>query len=163
SVVEATPIILPPRKPDTQSLIDRGMEATLEFPNSVIVKLRADLGYPFTLIPGLPDIKATVTCERGSIEIFNYIVPTVYHWIRVTKNGEAGTKPTVTILKAYKFEDGEGKGEDWWTTFRYQLEAFVDKVRNRTPHTWVTAEDSIANIRWIEEIYAKVLLYILLI
>ena len=40
--------------------------------------------------------------------------------------------------------------------YRYQLEAFVDKVKGRTPQTWVTAEDSIANIEAIEKVYEKV-------
>lgn len=39
---------------------------------------------------------------------------------------------------------------------RYQLEAFVDKVKGRTPQTWVDAQDTIDNMKWIEEIYAKV-------
>lgn len=40
--------------------------------------------------------------------------------------------------------------------YRYQLEAFVDKVKGRTPQTWVTAEDSIANMEAIEKVYEKV-------
>jgi len=46
-------------------------------------------------------------------------------------------------------------GEDWWTTYRYQLEAFVDRVRGRAPQTWVSREDSVANMEWIEKIYEK--------
>lgn len=38
------------------------------------------------------------------------------------------------------------------------LEAFVDKVQGRTPHMWITEEDSIANMRVIEDIYEKVCL-----
>ena len=106
----------------------------------------------------MPDIRVVVNCERGSIELFNYVVPTFYHRIRMTTNVEDGGKPTVNTFTAYTFEDGEGKGEDWWTTYRYQLEAFVDKLKGRTPQTWVSAEDSIANIHWIEQVYAKVCL-----
>lgn len=40
--------------------------------------------------------------------------------------------------------------------YRHQLEAFVDKVRGREPKVWVSAEDSIETIHWVEEIYAKV-------
>ena len=39
---------------------------------------------------------------------------------------------------------------------RYQLEAFVDRVKGRAPQTWVDAQDTIDNMKWIEEIYAKV-------
>jgi predicted dehydrogenase len=132
------------------------MEATLAFPNSIIAKIKSDLAIPSTLIPAMPEIKVLVTCERGSIELYNYIMPTIYHRIKVTTDAEEGGKPTVKSFTVYKFEDGEGKGEDWWTTYRYQLEAFVDKLKGRTPQTWVSAEDSIANLHWIEQVYAKV-------
>ncbi|KAJ6543989.1 hypothetical protein B0H19DRAFT_1221810 [Mycena capillaripes] len=58
------------------------------------------------------------------------------------------------VEKAYSFK-GAAKGEDWWTTHRYQLEAFVDKVEGRTPQTWVGSEDTIANMKWVEAIYVK--------
>lgn len=41
-------------------------------------------------------------------------------------------------------------------SYRYQLEAFVDKVRGRTPQAWRTAEDSINSMRVIDAIYEKV-------
>jgi len=155
SVVEATAHRMPSEEPDSPSLVDRGMEATLAFPNSIIAKIRSDLAIPSTLIPAMPDMKVLVKCERGSVELYNYILPTIYHRIRVTAYAEEGEKPTVKSFTAYKFEDGEGKGEEWWTTYRYQLEAFVDKLKGRTPQTWVSAEDSVANIHWIEQVYAK--------
>jgi len=52
--------------------------------------------------------------------------------------------------------DANVKGEEWWTTYRYQLEAFVDRLKGRTPQTWVDAQDSVADKEWIERIYAKV-------
>ena len=47
-------------------------------------------------------------------------------------------------------------GEPWWSSYRYQLEAFVNKVKGRTPHVWVTKEESIKTIEIIESVYAKV-------
>ena len=40
--------------------------------------------------------------------------------------------------------------------YRYQLEAFVDKVRGRTPEHWYDAQDSIANMEWVEAVYKEV-------
>ena len=40
--------------------------------------------------------------------------------------------------------------------YRYQLEAFVDKVRGRTPEHWYDAQDSITNMEWIEAVYKEV-------
>ena len=85
--------------------------------------------------------------------MFNYPSPTIYHYITVEKRGEKARTE-----KAYTFPEGrmEGKGEDWWTTYRYQLEAFIDKLKGRTPQTWLDKEDAVANMEWIEQIYAKV-------
>lgn len=40
--------------------------------------------------------------------------------------------------------------------YRYMLEAFVDKVQGRGPQTWVSAEDTIANMKAIELFYENV-------
>ena len=39
--------------------------------------------------------------------------------------------------------------------YRYQLEAFVDKVRGRTPQYWPSREDSVNQMRLIDQIYEK--------
>jgi hypothetical protein len=40
--------------------------------------------------------------------------------------------------------------------YRYQLEALIDKLRGRDPEHWFDAQDSIANMEWIEAIYKEV-------
>jgi len=40
--------------------------------------------------------------------------------------------------------------------YRYQLEAFIDKLRGRNPEHWCDAQDSITNMQWIEAIYKEV-------
>ncbi|KAG5647499.1 hypothetical protein DXG03_009436 [Asterophora parasitica] len=138
--------------------VDRATTAQLALPNDVTATLKCDLATPvsYCIIPSLPQLSATVTLEGGVIELYNYVLPTVYHSIKVhTKaGGKAGKR---RVEKAYTFAEGnlEGKGEAWWTTYRYQLEAFVDRVKGRTPQTWVDKDDSIANLHWIEQIYAK--------
>lgn len=42
--------------------------------------------------------------------------------------------------------------------YRYQFEAFMDKLRGRTPQHWYDASDSIANMVWIEKVYEEVCL-----
>ncbi|KAF5340923.1 hypothetical protein D9758_012160 [Tetrapyrgos nigripes] len=54
-----------------------------------------------------PKLKATVRCEGGSIEIFNFLMPHYYHYITVSPKGKRSRTE-----KAYKFGDGS-KGEDW--------------------------------------------------
>ena len=44
--------------------------------------------------------------------------------------------------------------------YRYQLEAFVDQVRGRTPHAWMTEEDSVQQMKAVEMVYEKVGFYL---
>ena len=46
--------------------------------------------------------------------------------------------------------------------YKYQLKAFVDRVRGRTPQNWYGAQDSIATMEWIEAIYKEVSRYFFL-
>ncbi|KAJ7825727.1 NAD(P)-binding protein [Mycena olivaceomarginata] len=100
------------------------------------------------LIPTLPIMNAVIQCEKGEIKVMNYSTPTLYHSITVTTTANKKSR----VEKAYTFLD---LGEPWWTTYRYQLEVFVNKVKGRTPHAWVTNEDSIKNMEAIESVYAK--------
>lgn len=142
-----------------EKLIDLGMTTTLAFPNNtdatgtIICDFEGPKWGPFGLLPAFPDMRVKVTCENGEIEMFNFVMPFLYHWIRVQPTGKKER-----IEKVYKPTDvigGEGAGEDWWTTYRYQLEAFVDRAKGRTPQSWMNKEESIENILWIEEIYKK--------
>ena len=40
--------------------------------------------------------------------------------------------------------------------YKYQLKAFVDRVRVRIPDTWYQAQDSIIAMEWVEAIYEEV-------
>ncbi|KAJ7491932.1 NAD(P)-binding protein [Mycena latifolia] len=129
--------------------IDRKTTATLALPGGATGAIHCDLGMPpyLKIFPRLPNINAVIECEGGRIAVTNYIMPTLYHSISVTPRGGKGR-----VEKAYTFAK---LGEPWWTTYRYQLEAFVNKVKGRTPHAWVTKEDSIKNMEVIESVYAK--------
>ncbi|KAJ7155534.1 NAD(P)-binding protein [Mycena crocata] len=131
--------------------VDKMFWATLSLEADIIGELHSNLSEPkiFGIIPRIPKLTATVRCESGTIEIFNFLIPSYYHYITVSPSG----KPR-RVEKAYSFK-GAAKGEDWWTTYRYQLEAFVDKVQGRIPQTWVEPQDTIDNMKWVEAIYAK--------
>lgn len=43
--------------------------------------------------------------------------------------------------------------------YRYQLEAFIDKLKGREPKVWITAEDSINQMKAVEMVYNKVRLF----
>lgn len=94
--------------------VDQRFMATLAFDNDIIGELHANLNESriFGIIPRIPKLTATVRCEGGTVEIFNFLVPWYYHYITVTPSG----KPR-RVEKAYSFK-GAAKGEDWWTTYR---------------------------------------------
>lgn len=41
-------------------------------------------------------------------------------------------------------------------SYRYQLQAFVDKVQGRTPWEWIEPETSITTMETLESVYAAV-------
>ncbi|KAF3766650.1 oxidoreductase domain-containing protein [Cryphonectria parasitica EP155] len=62
--------------------------------------------------------------------------------------------------KAYTHRDAGGEfadqaGEDWWMSYRYQLEAFVNRIKGRKTHYWVTGEDSVKQMRMVDMAYEK--------
>ncbi|TFK39890.1 hypothetical protein BDQ12DRAFT_734614 [Crucibulum laeve] len=150
----------PPSAPlDFTPNVDRRTTATLSLPNNVIATLTCDLGIPYRygIIPNMPQINAIVRCEGGDIELFNFVMPTLYHSITVqSKDGTGGVKTrTEKVYKFAELQEPDMNDEEWWTTYRYQLEAFINKLKDRKPQTWLDKEDSVANIEWIEKIYAK--------
>lgn len=130
--------------------VDRGMSANFLFPDSIHGGTFVDFAMPgrgpLRLVPQMFRCGVRIEFDKGSMDVFNFLMPHVYHSISVHPAGQKSR-----VEKAYKFEDG--LGEDWWTTYRYQLEAFVDKVRGRTPQTW-PADEPVKQMKWVEQIYA---------
>jgi len=44
-------------------------------------------------------------------------------------------------------------GRSFWSTYRYQLEAFVSRLQGNEPACWVTSEESINQMKTIDQIY----------
>ncbi|KZP30646.1 NAD(P)-binding protein, partial [Athelia psychrophila] len=146
-----------PSASDTGHLVDHATTATLSFPNDVTGTIHCDLAIPgwgpFGLIPSMLDMTVKVDCEGGSVELFNFAMSAYYHSITVLVKDDNG-RLRKRVEKAYTFHDGRSE-EEWWSTYRHQLEAFVDKVKGRTPKTWVGKEDSVDTMIWIEKVYEK--------
>ncbi|VDC03638.1 unnamed protein product [Peniophora sp. CBMAI 1063] len=98
----------------------------------------------FGFIPRWPQMFVEVKGTKGELHFESFPGSWAYHYITV-KTKDAGGKVHERTEKHY--------GIEGWTTYRYQLEAFVEKVRGKEPFHWFDAEDSIANINWIEKVY----------
>lgn len=58
--------------------------------------------------------------------------------------------------KAYKGSSATGeRGDASWSTYRWQLEVFVDRLRGREPAHWVTNKSSVDQMKTIDMVYAK--------
>ncbi|KAH9967538.1 NAD-P-binding protein [Russula dissimulans] len=138
--------------------VDLGTTATLAFPTrggstGPAEGLTATLSAHFRLparwgfLPQWPSTFVRVTGTRGTVELNNLPGPWIYHYITVESSEREGGPLRKRTEKRY--------GNLGWTTYRYQLEAFIDKLRGRNPEHWLDAQDSIANMQWIEAIYKE--------
>jgi predicted dehydrogenase len=62
--------------------------------------------------------------------------------------------------KAYTYKEAGGDfanlpGEDWWMSYRYQLEEFVNKIKGRKTQFWITGENSVKQMKMIDMAYEK--------
>jgi hypothetical protein len=159
--------------------VDVGTTATLAFPtprgnsgpaDGLTATLTAHLKLPqwFGFLPQWPKVSVRVTGTRGTVELFNFPGPWLYHYITVESSEHEGGPMRKRTEKQY--------GKLGWTTqvslypcassglmpagsvcrYRYQLEAFIDRLRGRNPEHWHDAQDSVTNMEWIEAIYKEV-------
>ncbi|KAF8485634.1 hypothetical protein JB92DRAFT_2760613 [Gautieria morchelliformis] len=132
--------------------IDRSMHTFFSFPGSISAETFVDFQMPgwgpFGLLPRALKISVYIILEGGEIDFYNFAVPHLYHSIKVKPRGKK-----TRVEKVYKRPDGYG--EEWWSTYRYQLDAFVDRVRGRTPQAWPTANEPMIQMEWVEKTYTK--------
>lgn len=103
----------------------------------------------------LPSIE--VETDRAIVYFYNAMMPHLYHYIAITDKATGQT----TYRKQYRggpcwgeaWTTGGKGGKEYWSTYRYQLEAFTEMVRGKTVPYWISGEDSIAQMETIDAIY----------
>lgn len=194
--------------------VDAAMEATVLIPTArpakVPCKIEANLARNLFTLPVLgwrvpnvsrftPTLKA-VFKDGSVVELQNFVLPFLWHSIKVTYHGQTASthnvpNGTTKTFKAYvpgetagteqmrkAAKDGhwpKGTGQVWWSTYRYQLEAFVlgvravqsgtpahevspinminqdrEKGKARVP-VWVQNEESVIIMQTIDAIYER--------
>jgi hypothetical protein len=114
----------------------------------------------------LPEYMAAEHLIQRTVKIWNYLLPVVWHRIdvserhRIVKEGrDVKVWKETRYLKAYNWLDSEELSEayeDWWTTWRCQLEEFIHLVKGRKGSgVRIDAQESIAQMAIIDEIYRK--------
>lgn len=115
-VLSAEAELLPnPRDEPSKRNIDLGTSASLAFPNDVTGSISCHGRWPgwgpFGLLPDLSGQSFIADCEGGTVELFNYVLPSAYHSITITPKDKRAKK---RVERLYKFADGFG--EEWWST-----------------------------------------------
>lgn len=130
---------------------------------------RADAANPplFWFIPKLWEAMPYVTIhlEKAKIEFPGYVQPAYASGITIQEkdeNGQLMGRPVADkdMLAEYEQSYGDCGGKTWWTTYRWQLEAFVGKVRavqkgGSWGGPWMTLDQSIGQMETIDAVYDK--------
>ena len=167
--------------PPPNERCDASFSAKFRFPNGGVGEVEGDLTTPLWKFgigrvvvkhkevrvddPALPEGQEKARVR--TVTLVNFMLPTLWHridiedeWVVRKTEGGAVVKrwQTKEAKKMYTFrEDGDDKpGEEWWLTYRYQLEEFVNRIRGRQGSgLWVDAEDSVVQMRMIDSAYLK--------
>ena len=109
--------------------------------------------WKYGFIPRFWDLPTiTVETEQGKIILYNATTPHLYHYLGIKNKSTGRWKYEKVYTGGPLWKD---RGRKHWSTYRYQLEAFVDKLRGRDPVWWVDNEDSVSQMKTIDEIYMK--------
>jgi predicted dehydrogenase len=104
--------------------------------------------------------------SKRSVTIWNHIFPFIYHRIDTSDQhtllrGEEVIKSwnETSYQKAYNWPGGDRRAavyKDWWSTYRCQLEEFINKIKGRQGSAvWIDGEESIAQMETIDRTYEK--------
>jgi predicted dehydrogenase len=161
---------------------DYHFEAQFRFPNGGIAEATATLRGPILWKPSearvthkevvvpdkaLPDTQEKVRVRQ--VTLHGYMHAILWHRIDVRDSyvirDKADGRPVKNWVessshKAYTYKDAGGKfadlpGEDWWMSYRHQLEEFVNRIKGRKTQYWITGEDSIKQMRMVDMAYEK--------
>jgi predicted dehydrogenase len=163
--------------------VEQAMTATYKTESGATARLVADLATSSSWMRSLPGFgwpKCEAELEekdlgtsdgethsvKRKVTIWNHLFPSIYHRIDVDDTHSIRRDGRIVktwnesqYLKAYSWspEDGRGvTGQDWWTTYLYQLNEFVNKVKGRDGSgVWVDGEDSIKQMEAIDRTYEK--------
>ena len=95
---------------------------------------------------------------QKTVKCWAYIIPTFWHRIDIEEHHTVRDKVSKKIVRqwtntSYVKEYGEHPS---WTTYRWQLEEFVNRIRKRPGSgAWMEAEDSIKQMKMIDSGYIK--------
>ncbi|KAB8336836.1 hypothetical protein FH972_021144 [Carpinus fangiana] len=161
---------------------DYDFKAQFRFPNGGIGEATTTLRGPLWWKPSearvthrevvVPDKTLPASQEKvqtRQVTLHGFMHAVLWHRIDVKDSylirNKADSRPVkawteTSSHKAYTYRDSGGKfasapGEDWWMSYRYQLEEFVNRVKGSETQYWVSGEDSTKQMRMIDMAYGQ--------
>ena len=165
--------------------IDQAFNATWRFPNGGIGSIVSDLaargGHYFPwLTDSIPAVKVPVCSVKHREKVIHHpkqqelevattrtvvmwdaLFPSIWHRIDIIEDHVERRAKDWRIVKQWTekthFKQYEGdSGDASWTTYRHQLEQFVNKIRERQGSgVWIDSKDSIRQMEMIDGAYEK--------
>lgn len=111
--------------------VDRAMTATFRFPTGATGRITASMWSRRLL-----GMSAKVQGTRGSMRVFNYLMPHTFHRLRLTVDGKTSHERIAGS-----------------TTYGYQLRAFADAVGGNTAANLTPPADAVITMELIDAIY----------
>ncbi|KAI1827812.1 putative oxidoreductase [Xylaria intraflava] len=136
---------------------------TILTPSSVVVTHK-EVVVPDDMLP--PSQQKSLTRE---VTIYEFIQSVAWHRvdikdafvIRNSKDNKVIKKwEEKKSQKAYTFREAGGQfselpGETFWSSYRHQLEQFVNRVKGRETRYWIDRQDSVNQMRMVDLAYEK--------
>ncbi|KAH8651963.1 putative oxidoreductase [Tricladium varicosporioides] len=161
---------------------DYGFTALFRFPNGGMGEATASLRGPLLWKPSearvtiraavVPDETLPSSQEKvltRQVTLHGFLNAVVWHRIDIKDSyvihNKADRQPIKKWIefkshKAYTYREAGGDfanlpGEDWWMSFRHQLDQFVNQIKGRPTQFWVSGDDSIKQMKMIDMAYEK--------
>lgn len=161
---------------------DQAMSARLRFPNGGVGSFEADLSARYTLFGvGIPRFRMPMCeavhreevvsdpslrggeehCVRKTVRMWNPMMPTIWHRIDVITSHTIRSVSTKKVVRKWEVKESikayGTEGKESWLTYRYQLEAFVDRIRGRNENdgVWMSGEESIRQMMAVDSVYVR--------
>ncbi|ORY62122.1 uncharacterized protein BCR38DRAFT_410567 [Pseudomassariella vexata] len=117
-------------------------------------------------VPEDPEVKLVPGKEhrvKRTVSFWMPLFPTIWHRINIDEVHTIRDSKSLSELRRWRtsrsvkeYKISGRAGEAWWSTYRYQLEEFVNAVKGRPGSgVWVSHENSIKQMRMIDCAYKK--------
>ncbi|PYI00700.1 NAD(P)-binding protein [Aspergillus sclerotiicarbonarius CBS 121057] len=161
---------------------DYDFQARFQFPNGAIGEATSTMNGPTywtpshvtvtqkeTIVPDSRIPESHVLVQQRELTLHGFIHGVIWHRIDIKDVFTIRNRDTGKVIKkyeektnkkAYSFQEAGGAfadlpGEPFWMSYRHQLEQFVNRIKGRETQHWISAADSIAQMKMVDMAYEK--------